>query len=105
MKSVTRYLITTTILLLEKPWPKRFSHKIRMASNSQQFSIIKSPDDDRLYRGLNLPNGLKVVLVSDPTTDKAAAALDVHVGHMSDPWNLPGLAHFLEHMLFLGTEK
>lgn len=26
-------------------------------------------------------------------------------GAMSDPWELPGLAHFLEHMLFLGTEK
>lgn len=24
---------------------------------------------------------------------------------MSDPWKLPGLAHFLEHMLFLGTTK
>ena len=67
--------------------------------------LKKSADDQRLYRGLNLNNGLKVVLVSDPTTDKASAALDVHVGHMSDPWELPGLAHFLEHMLFLGTEK
>ena len=27
------------------------------------------------------------------------------LGHMSDPENLPGLAHFCEHMLFLGTEK
>ena len=41
-------------------------------------------------------------MVSDETTDKSAAALDVHIGHMSDPTNLPGLAHFCEHMLFLG---
>ena len=26
-------------------------------------------------------------------------------GYSSDPPNLPGLAHFCEHMLFLGTEK
>lgn len=26
-------------------------------------------------------------------------------GCMSDPWHLQGLAHFLEHMLFLGTKK
>lgn len=26
-------------------------------------------------------------------------------GHMSDPDELPGLAHFCEHMSFLGTEK
>ena len=35
----------------------------------------------------------------------AAAAMDVQVGHMSDPEELPGLAHFCEHMLFLGTGK
>ena len=44
-------------------------------------------------------------MISDETTDKSAAALDVHIGHMSDPVSLPGLAHFCEHMLFLGTEK
>ena len=40
----------------------------------------KAGQDDREYRSLQLPNGLKVVLVSDPTSDKAAASLDVHVG-------------------------
>ena len=34
----------------------------------------------RLYRGLELENGMKVLLISDPTTDKSAAAMDVHVG-------------------------
>ena len=29
----------------------------------------------------------------------------VAVGQFSDPDSLPGLAHFLEHMLFMGTEK
>ncbi|CAG0887165.1 unnamed protein product [Cyprideis torosa] len=67
--------------------------------------IIKSPHDKCLYRGLMLENGLKVVLISDKETDMSAAALDVNVGHMSDPDELPGLAHFCEHMLFLGTKK
>ena len=26
-------------------------------------------------------------------------------GHMSDPVDIPGLAHFCEHMVFLGSEK
>ncbi|XP_058980135.1 insulin-degrading enzyme-like isoform X1 [Musca domestica] len=68
-------------------------------------NIEKSEQDNRDYRGLQLENGLKVLLVSDPTTDVSAAALAVQVGHMSDPESLPGLAHFCEHMLFLGTEK
>lgn len=68
-------------------------------------NITKSQQDNRDYRGLQLSNGLKVLLISDSTTDKAAAAMTVDIGHMSDPDNLPGLAHFCEHMLFLGTEK
>ncbi|XP_046485363.1 insulin-degrading enzyme-like [Neodiprion pinetum] len=66
--------------------------------------IIKSPNDKRLYRGLILPNDMRVLLISDSTTDKSAASLNVEVGSMNDPIQLPGLAHFCEHMLFLGTE-
>ncbi|UMM35850.1 hypothetical protein L5515_008285 [Caenorhabditis briggsae] len=67
--------------------------------------IVKGAQDVREYRGLELTNGLRILLVSDPSTDKSAAALDVKVGHLMDPWELPGLAHFCEHMLFLGTAK
>lgn len=70
-----------------------------------QIEITKSPNDPRHYESFQLSNQLQVLLVSDPTTDKAAAALDVHVGSGSDPKGREGLAHFLEHMLFLGTEK
>ncbi|XP_017766941.1 PREDICTED: insulin-degrading enzyme [Eufriesea mexicana] len=68
-------------------------------------NIIKSPNDKREYRGLLLSNKMKVLLISDPTTDKSAAALNVNIGYLSEPDDLPGLAHFCEHMLFLGTEK
>jgi secreted Zn-dependent insulinase-like peptidase len=64
-----------------------------------------SAGDEREYRVITLPNKLQALLIHDPTTDKAAAALDVCIGHLSDPDELPGLAHFLEHMLFMGTEK
>ncbi|KAF4791367.1 Insulin-degrading enzyme [Turdus rufiventris] len=67
--------------------------------------IIKSPEDKREYRGLELANGIKALLISDPTTDKSSAALDVHIGSLSDPPNIAGLSHFCEHMLFLGTKK
>ncbi|XP_034051077.1 nardilysin [Thalassophryne amazonica] len=36
---------------------------------------------------------------------QSAAALCVGVGSFSDPNDLPGLAHFLEHMVFMGSEK
>lgn len=44
-------------------------------------------------------------MISDPNATKAAAAMSVDVGAASDPADLPGLAHFLEHMLFLGEPK
>ena len=65
----------------------------------------KSPNDDYTYRLLTLDNALEVLLISDPDAPKAAAALDILVGSGDNPRGRAGLAHFLEHMLFLGTEK
>ena len=68
-------------------------------------TIIQSQNDNRHYQAFTLDNKLKVLIISDPETKKAAASLDVFVGSSSDPEDRAGLAHFLEHMLFLGTEK
>lgn len=70
-----------------------------------QITPISSPNDTRHYQYTTLSNGLQVLLISDPETDKSAAAMDVHVGNSSDPEDRGGLAHFLEHMLFLGTDR
>ena len=42
--------------------------------------ITKSEGDDRLYRGLVLQNDMKILVVSDSSTEKAAASMDVHIG-------------------------
>eukprot|EP00977_Amphora_coffeiformis_P029553 scaffold41448_cov199-Amphora_coffeaeformis.AAC.3 len=63
--------------------------------------VIRPPLDDRVYRTFTLPsNGLRVLVCSDPSTNEAAVAMDVHVGATSDPKDVRGLAHFTEHMLF-----
>jgi secreted Zn-dependent insulinase-like peptidase len=67
--------------------------------------LKQSPNDFKKYRSLTLDNGLRVLLVQNEETDKCAAALAVNVGHFNDPHDRQGLAHFLEHMLFLGTSK
>jgi insulysin len=67
--------------------------------------IIKSKSDDRLYKTIVLQNGLTCLLIQDENADKSAAALDVFVGDGLDPKPFFGTAHFLEHMLFMGTEK
>ena len=42
--------------------------------------IVRSENDARLYRGLELHNGMKILLISDKDTDKSAASMDVHIG-------------------------
>lgn len=67
-------------------------------------TILRPPKDDRDYLSYTLDNGLRVLLCSDPSSAEAAAAMDVHVGACSDPVEVPGMAHFCEHMSFLGSK-
>ncbi|PPQ98811.1 hypothetical protein CVT24_003365 [Panaeolus cyanescens] len=118
-----RFLSSVSHLLWLKPYFHRFSaHQSRkMATTThpdwisvssqsghfRQFNkpILKSEQDDRDYRIITLDNGLQATLVHDAKADKAAASLDVAVGHLYDPDDMPGLAHFCEHLLFMGTES
>ena len=67
--------------------------------------LQQSPNDLKTYQAVTLDNGLRVLLIENNETNKSAAALAVNVGHFNDPVERQGLAHFLEHMLFLGTTK
>ncbi|KAK3110135.1 metalloprotease, partial [Teratosphaeriaceae sp. CCFEE 6253] len=49
--------------------------------------------DNRSYRVVKLANELEALLIHDPDTDKASAAMDVNVGSFSDAEDLPGMAH------------
>lgn len=71
----------------------------------EKVHIKQSPNDNRAYQHLTLDNGLTVLLVKDSSAEKAAAALTINVGHFDDPADYQGMAHFLEHMLFLGSEN
>ncbi|XP_057953275.1 nardilysin-like isoform X2 [Malania oleifera] len=137
------------------------------STSSSDDVVVKSPNDRRLYRYIQLENGLSALLVHDPEiypdgppelldnsdveaqdevdndgeeegedseedednddddddddddeeeetkdddnksdasqTKKAAAAMCVGMGSFSDPYEAQGLAHFLEHMLFMGS--
>eukprot|EP00527_Entomoneis_sp_CCMP2396_P004204 CAMPEP_0198156170 /NCGR_PEP_ID=MMETSP1443-20131203/69516_1 /TAXON_ID=186043 /ORGANISM="Entomoneis sp., Strain CCMP2396" /LENGTH=1177 /DNA_ID=CAMNT_0043822953 /DNA_START=143 /DNA_END=3677 /DNA_ORIENTATION=+ len=70
--------------------------------------FLKPERDGRQYRMIKLKqNNLKVLLVSDQMAEGdvgvEAASVHVQAGHYDD--TIPGLAHFHEHMLFLGTAK
>lgn len=68
-----------------------------------QMSILKPQNDKCLYQTFKLQNNLNVFLVEDQDTDLACATMLVKIGYSYD--TIPGIAHFLEHMLFNGTKK
>ncbi|REC93997.1 insulinase family protein [Kushneria indalinina] len=74
------------------------------SSSGQDNRIIPGPGDSADYQALTLDNGLQVLLVHDPEAERAGAAMNVATGSAFNPARFPGLAHFLEHMLFLGTD-
>mmetsp|Transcript_39917 Transcript_39917/g.120179 ORF Transcript_39917/g.120179 Transcript_39917/m.120179 type:complete len:1210 (-) Transcript_39917:47-3676(-) len=75
------------------------------ADITQLPDVIKGKSDWRCYRSLRLPNGTAVVLVNDKESKTTAMSVCVNVGASADPRELSGLAHFTEHMCFLGSEK
>lgn len=66
---------------------------------------VAAPNDLSAYRRFVLPNGMQVLLLSDPKLNVSSASVAVGVGSLADPPTRQGLAHYLEHMLFLGTQK
>jgi secreted Zn-dependent insulinase-like peptidase len=68
-------------------------------------SPVKSPNDKREYKVTLLDNGLRLLMIRDPEAKKSACAISVRVGSLTDPDSSLGLAHFLEHMLFMGSAR
>ncbi len=98
MKKNELYILGAVLLIFILFW--------KFSMNTSGIDIPdKHPLDETEYRKLTLDNGLKVILVSNPKYNISAASMNVKVGSLSDPADAQGLAHFLEHMLFLGTEK
>lgn len=67
--------------------------------------ILTPSFKDRKTAKIRLDNNLEAYLISDPKAPKSAATMCVHVGSWNDPDDVSGMAHFTEHMLFLGTEE
>lgn len=66
---------------------------------------FKPRDEVRSFEFATLPNGLQVVTVQDSRALQKSFAVAVEAGSFDDPKSFPGLAHFAEHMEFLGTKK
>ena len=65
-------------------------------------SVKGDPLNARIY---TLDNGLKVYLTVNKDEPRIQANIAVHAGGKDDPSDNTGLAHYLEHMMFKGSEK
>lgn len=67
--------------------------------------MIKPLVDDRKYRAIRLTNNLEALLISDVSTSRCSSSLSVGVGSFQNDDDIIGLAHFTEHMIFLGSKS
>lgn len=72
-------------------------------SNLQYFDIEQTSNDNRKVKGIILKNGIHIILMSDVKLSTSTCAISVASGSRLDKYE--GTAHFLEHLLFMGTEK
>ena len=75
------------------------------STSHNSIPLNSFPSDHRQYRLLNLANGLRVLLIENNKAHVAQAMLSVEAGSFDEPDEFPGLAHFLEHMVFQGCAK
>lgn len=76
-----------------------------LIEDTSQLPLLNPELASRKTLKLRLSNGLEALLISDPQADQSAAAVCVGAGSWNDPLEYPGMAHFCEHMLFMGTQK
>ena len=72
--------------------------------NARQTAVHKPLCDKRTYQHAELQNGVRALLVQDKDAVYAAVCASIQAGYFDDPPELPGAAHFLEHMVHLGSQ-
>ena len=70
-----------------------------------QLEIIKSDNDNREYKYFTMENKLQCLIILDRNESMCGACLNIEVGSLLEANNVDGLAHFLEHMVFMGSKK
>ena len=75
---------------------------VAWAAPRQYESVAGDLTATRIY---TLPNGLKVYLSVNKDKPRISALIAVRTGSRNDPAETTGLAHYLEHLMFKGTQK
>src|SRR2546425_955815 len=66
--------------------------------------VYVSVNDKLNYRMITLKNKLQIFFVQNKDSNISSASLYVSVGNIDNPPDIDGMAHYLEHMLFMGSD-
>ena len=69
------------------------------------FALLSATVSAQGLKAFKLPNGLSVFIWEDASVPDVFGMVSVKVGSKEDPEQYTGLAHYLEHMMFKGTDK
>ena len=98
--------MTWVVALLLLASQASFAQNAGWKSNtSGKYKYSYVPGDPLQSRFYTLPNGLKVITTVNKKEPRIQALIAVRAGSNTDPKNHTGLAHYLEHMLFKGTNS
>ena len=79
-------------------------HPADPQSDRLNFSTLKNKISKNI-RKYTLKNGIRVILMKNGITPTIACYLKIGVGSSDEPFDQSGTAHFLEHLLFKGTNS
>ncbi|GHT07591.1 zinc protease [Bacteroidia bacterium] len=79
-------------------------HKTISKQDSNGYNYEEVTNDPFKARIYTLDNGLKVYLSKNADEPRIQTMIAVRVGAKDDPRDNTGLAHYLEHMMFKGTD-
>lgn len=100
--NLKKYFFTALALFLVAASFAQQSTKKIDANGNQYLSYSNDPTNSRWY---TLDNGLTVILAQNSAKPRVQTLIATKAGSSSDPADNTGLAHYLEHMLFKGTDK
>ena len=93
------FLFTTSCFSLSAQ--KKFTWKQQTSNGYTYKYVTNDPMKARFY---TLKNGLSVILTENHKEPRIAVNIAVRAGSNTDPRDHTGLAHYLEHLLFKGTD-
>lgn len=100
IKNISRILLVLT--MSANAMAQNYEWKEAKSGGYTYRFVTNDPTQARFY---TLKNGLTVILSPTKKDPRIQAYIAVKAGSKTDPATNTGLAHYLEHMLFKGTDK